>query len=372
MATGAPTVDPELLAAFVAAADPDGFLPFDRFMDLALYAEKVGYYARATSPFGVEGDFYTAAQVHPLFAATLAGRIAELRRGFPRRHPFLLVELGPGDGRLAEGIVSALGKGAKQIDPLSVVLIDRSPELQRRAVDRVCAVAEPLGIPVHARDSVGTLGAFEGVVLANELLDAQPVRRLRRSGGEWNELGVRVRAGTLEPAESALTRPVTGAPLPREIRDGTVYEFSPLAEGIVREVADHLVSGTMMIDDFGMEESEILAAHPDGTLDGIRAHRSGWDPVEAPGATDLSTFVNFTRIRAAATAAGLAVASDRRQAEALGEWGFPQLLEAAIRTAGSSEAEVRLRLAAKNLVFGFERFRILELEPARARGPSSG
>jgi len=360
-------VDPRLLAALMASAEPDGFIPFDRYMDRALYAEGVGYYARPNSPFGAEGDFYTAAQVHPLFAASLAGRIAEIRRRFPPRHPFLLVETGPGDGLLAEGIVTTLGRGEERVDPLSVVLIERSSELEKRAVDRVRAVADLLGVPVHARDAVGSLGAFEGVVLAHELLDAQPIRRLRRSGPGWVELGVRVQYGVVVPAESNPRRPVTGCPLPADVPEGTIFEFSPLAEGLVREVADHLVRGTLLIDDYGMEESELLAAHPGGTLDGIRAHRSGWDPVEAPGATDLSAFVNFSRIRTVAAAAGLRVTYDRRQAEALGDWGFPHRLETAIRTAGSSEAEVRVRLAAKNLLFGFERFRVLEFEPARTR-----
>ncbi|MGA8665186.1 MAG: SAM-dependent methyltransferase [Thermoplasmata archaeon] len=367
MATGGPlATDPRLLAALAAAADPDGFLPFDRYMDRALYAEGVGYYARPSSPFGPAGDFYTAAEVHPLFAATIAGRIAEIRRRFPAERPFVLVEVGPGEGHLAAAIVNELGRSEGRAGPVSVVLIDRSPELLRRAVGRVRAVAEPLGTPVHARDSIGSLGVFEGVVLASELLDALPVRRVRRTDDGWVELGVRLLDGAVVPAESQSRRPVIGPPLPQHAPDGTVFEFSPAAEGLVREVADHLVRGALLIDDYGMDEGELLAGHPGGTLEGIRAHRSGWDPVEAPGATDLSAFVNFTRIRAVAEAAGLKVTYDRRQAEALGDWGFPQRFESAIRSAGNPEAEVRIRLAAKNLLFGFERFRILELEPAPA------
>jgi len=340
-------------------------------MDLALYAQDVGYYARAASPFGAEGDFYTSAHVHPLFAATVAARVAAIRERLPPKDPFLLVEVGPGDGRLAEGIVTALTARPGRTAPFRVVLIERSPELQRRAVDRVRAVAEPHGIPVFARDSVGSLGAFEGVVLAHELLDAQPIRRLRRVGAEWVELGVQVRNGVVVPAASNAVRPVSGPPLPSGAADGAIVEISPRAEGFVREVADHLVEGTFVVVDYGMEESELLAAHPDGTLDGVRAHRSGWDPTEAPGATDLSAFVNFSRIRSVARTAGFAVRSDRGQAEALGDWGFAQLLEGAIRAAGSPEAEVRVRLAAKSLLFGFERFRVLELEPARADGAAT-
>jgi len=100
----------------------------------------------------------------------------------------------------------------------------------------------------------------------------------------------------------------------------------------------------------------------------VRGHRSVRDPLATPGATDLSVFVNFTRVRAVATAAGLQELAFRRQAEALGDWGFPRLLEEALRAAPSAEAEVRVRLSAKNLLFGFERFRALELAPREAVG----
>jgi SAM-dependent MidA family methyltransferase len=362
-----PPADPgafaRLLAAVEAVAEPDGFIPWDRYMDTALYADGVGFYARPYSPLGADGDFYTAAHVHPLFAATIGEWVAEVHRTSPRDRPFHLVELGPGDGRLAAGVVAALRQHPEGTAGMTVVLIERSAPLLARAVERVRSEAEASGIPVLTRDSVASLGPFEGVVLANELLDAQPVRRLLRRRNGWVELGVRIHAGGLVPAEGPGARPVPGSPLPAGVAEGTVFEVSPRAEAVVREVADHLVRGRLLVDDYGMEESELLAAHPDGTLAGVRAHRSGWDPLEAAGETDLSAFVNFSRLRAAAHAAGLRLVSDRRQAEALGEWGFPRLLDAAVRTASSPEAEVRLRLAAKSLSFGFERFRILEWEP---------
>src|SRR5208283_6157400 len=106
-----------------------------------------------------------------------------------------------------------------------------------------------------------------------------------------------------------------------------------------------------------------VTAHRSGTLTAVRRHRFVDDPFAEPGTSDLSVFVNFTRVRAAAARAGLREVAFRRQAEALGEWGFPRLLEEAIRAAPSTEAEVRTRLAAKNLLFGFERFCALELAP---------
>jgi SAM-dependent MidA family methyltransferase len=369
MASAVPERNGDLRALLRSEADPDGFLPFDRYMEVALYAPGRGYYSRARSPLGPRGDFYTASSAHPLLVATWGEKVAALRAEFPRDRPFLVVEIGPGDGRLTEGVLAALGRSASGVGGVSAVLVERSAPLLAASLERVERTARPLGVPVHTRESVGSIGPFVGVVLAHELLDAQPVRRLRHQGDGWIELGVRFDGDRLLPSERPLRRPVEGPPLPSATPEGNVVEFAPRAEALVREVADHLVAGRFLVADYGMEEGELLAGHPDGTLAAVRGHRSGWDPLEAPGVTDLSAFVNFTRLREVAARAGLRVLSDLRQADALGAWGFPRLLDQAIRSAGSEEAEVRVRLAAKNLLFGFDRFRILELAPA---GPAGG
>jgi SAM-dependent MidA family methyltransferase len=349
-----------------ARAGADGFVPFDRFMEVALYADGVGFYARDASPFGPSGDFYTAAHVHPLFGQTLAERIRAVARALGAGRPFRIVEIGSGDGTLATTILGALGPPSP-VPGAEYLLVERSASLRRASLERVEDAGRRAGIAVRLASSVGADGPFEGVVLANEVLDAQPVRRLRWTGTEWTELGVRVVGETLVAAEAPLVSPVPGPGLPTSVEAGTILEVSPTAEGLVREVADHLLRGSFVVLDYGMEESELLSAHPSGTLESVRRHRVVSDPLEAPGATDLSTFVNLTRIREVARRAGLAPVLDCSQAEALGEWGFPVLFDAAIRAAGSTEAEVRVRLAAKNLLFGFERFRALEWSAGAAK-----
>jgi SAM-dependent MidA family methyltransferase len=347
------------------AADAQGFLAFDRWMDLVLYSEELGYYARPRSPLGTSGDFYTAPLVHPLFAGVYAERIREVRNELGPERPFSLVEIGPGDGTLAAGIVAALGPHLEPGHDLKMVLIERSSPLRASALARTRHAAGPYGVRVVTEESVSSLGPFEGVVLANELLDAQPVRRLRWNGTEWREMGVRLGPSGIRADEGPPAELVPGPELPASRPRGTVFEFSPSAEGLVREVADHLVGGVWLLDDYGMEEDELVRAHPEGTLATVRGHRSDSDAVTRPGESDLSTFVNWTRLRTVARAAGLEVVADRSQAEALGAWGFPRLFDEALARAGSAEAEVRLRLSAKNLLFGFQRFRILELAPGR-------
>ncbi len=341
-------------------------------MDLALYAEGLGFYTAGRSRFGPGGDFYTASHVHPLFAATIARHLEGVRRSLGSARPFSIVELGPGDGALAEGIVRSLAGAATSGGPIEYVLVDRSEPLGLRARDRVERAGRAAGIRVRSRPDAGGEGPFSGAVLANELLDAQPARRLRWTGAGWAELGVRWDGSRLVAAESRTVRPVGGGPLPPGETDGLVVEVSPSAEAFVREVADHLVRGVLLILDYGMEESELRRAHPAGTLAAVRSHRTVSDPLDRPGETDLSTFVNFTRVRAAARSAGWTEVAFDRQAEALGRWGYPELLSEAIRRTRSPEEEVRLRLGSKNLLFGFDRFRALELVPASAGPPRDG
>ena len=350
-------------ALLEAAADPSGFLPFDQFMGLALYAPEVGFYDRRASPFGPEGDFYTSAHVHPVFGASIAAHLKAVRRTLEPGRPFRLVELGPGDGTLARSILTALGPSPEGSGPLEYVLVDHSPRRAATAFERAEPAARAAGAALTLSASVGADGPFEGAVIANEVLDAQPCRRLRWAEGRWRELGIRLVEGRPVPAEGELTRPVPPPALPKTPEEGLVFECSPGAESLVREVADHLTAGAVLLLDYGMEEDELVRGHPEGTLTALREHRTVPDPYEDPGASDLSAFVNFSRIRAAAARAGLEEVAYCSQTEALATWGISDLIAAEVARARSSEEEVRTRLAAKSLLFGFERFRLLELAP---------
>ena len=349
-------------------ADPDGFVPFDRFMDVALYGEGAGYYARSGSPFGRRGDFYTAAHASPLFGRTIAERIRSALAAMPPRPPARIVELGPGDGTLGEAVVQGLSAGPRLSPGLEYVLVERATSRAREGFERVSAAGRAAGIGVRVSNGIGADGPFRGVVLANELLDAQPVRRLVWDGARWQEAGMRLDEDGLRPAMAACVRAVPSPSLPEGVPEGSVVEVSPMAEAIVREVADHLTAGVALFFDFGMDQSELLAAHPSGTLAAVQHHRPVHDLLADPGSADISAFVNFDRIRAVARASGLEEVAFRRQAEALGEWGLPKLLEEAVGAAPSDEMRVRIHLAAKNLLFGFERFYSLELAPPSAVG----
>ncbi len=338
-------------------ADPTGFVPFDQFQAIALYLPGAGYYDAPDRRIGPAGDFYTAAHVSPLFGATLADRVAAefVRLGSP--FGFRVVEVGPGDGTLARSMIDALDARLPADANWEYLLVERSSALREQAVQRLAEAAA--SARVRVAEALSTDGPFRGVVIANELLDAQPARRLRYGTGRWRELGVRWNEDRFVAAESDL-RPVVGMPLPEIAPDGAILEFAPSAEGFVRELADHLTQGTAIVLDYGAEEPDLLLGRPRGTLQAIRGHRTLPDPLDRPGYSDLSTFVDFTRVRSAAASAGLVERFCGPQREALRRWGFERRLESALAAVGGPEAEVRLRLAAKNLLFGFESFRVIE------------
>ncbi|MCI4324510.1 MAG: SAM-dependent methyltransferase [Thermoplasmata archaeon] len=356
----APPGPPEVQARLLAAA-AGGILRFDRFVEIALYSEG-GFYRSRESPLGRHGSFYTAAHASPLFGAALARRLCAERERLGAKRPFRVVEVGPGDGTLALDVARSLPTDGPR---WRWTFVERSPTLRALLEERIRREAVGSPVAFDFAPSLGGEGAIVGAVVGNEFLDAQPFRRVVRHPGEWRELGVRWSGSSWEWAEGDGPTVVPGEPLP-DAEGGTRYELLERAEGFVREVADSLAEGTAIFLDYGASTTELVRGHPGGTLAAVRGHHPV-PPLEAPGSADLSAFVDFSRLRAAAARAGLRERAFRSQAEALGEWGIGPLIEGAVEKAESAEEGVRIRLAAKNLLFGFETFSVLELE---APGPT--
>ncbi|HZY71391.1 MAG TPA: SAM-dependent methyltransferase [Thermoplasmata archaeon] len=365
---GIHTVPAAMRAALTARANGAGIVGFDTFVEIALYTPGVGYYARETTTIGPQGDFYTAPQVHPIFGAVVAQHVlAEFER-LGRPSGFTFAELGPGDGTLSGTVLEAIGED-RRADGWSVRLIDRSVPLGDAAFRRVRAAAFPGRFDVRSMGSIAEGGPFVGVVLANELLDAQPFRRFVRRAGEWREIGVRLRGDSLEPTESELLAPIAGGPLPDRAPDGTVFELSEIAEAVLREVADNLLAGGAVFFDYGATEDELVRGRPRGTATAVRAHRVVDDLTADAGQVDLSSFVNFTRMEDASARAGFEIVRSEVQRNALAAWGFEGVLDAMRGRTTSTEERLRLDLAAKRILFDFESFRCLELRPPRSAGP---
>ncbi len=357
------SVDPVLRRRLRVAADGDGYLPFDQFMEISLYDPGRGFYDRASTRLGREGDFYTAAHVHGLFGATLASHFREVRRseGSPVRFP--IVEVGPGDGTLAADIRTALRRGSTGANGWEYVLVERSAAL-RAVISSRLGVAQPGEVPWRFSPSVGSEGPIQGILLANELLDAFPFRRLVKTASGWAELGVNI------PAEGPIRTEVRGpertqppAALPADAPVGSVLEVSPAMESWIRELGDNVAGGRAVLIDYGVEEGALLSRGGTGTIEAIRDHRPV-DPLSRPGTADISAWVNFTRVRRAAEAAGLEEIFYGPLSDALVTWGIDDVRARLEADAGPVEA-TKLKLAQKSFLFGFSTFKVLELAPRR-------
>lgn len=334
-------------------------------METALYAPEGGYYARPRSPVGFSSDFYTAPQLHPIFGATVGRHVASILRPLVHASPLTVVELGPGNGELARSVIEELGRSFPRGPEIEYVLVERSEARGSASLDQARTGAAGTMVRPRRSPALHEEGPFVGVVLAHEFWDAQPARRFRWNGQDWEELGVRWESGHWVHASRSLPSVARPAGLPPRSEAGSVFECSPRAEGTVREVADHLVSGRAIFIDYGSEEEELLRTHRFGTLTAIRQHAVLDSVIDRPGEVDLSAYVNFSRLKLAAQRAGLEVVGDQGQAEALIAWGLEEMKSRWEAQSDPTET-LRLHLAIKSLLFGFERFRAIELAPARA------
>jgi len=333
-----------------AIDEAGGWLPFDRYMAMALYEPGLGYYANTAPKFGhlpqSGSDFVTAPELTPLFGHTLARQVQQALQATGIHEVW---EFGAGSGALALQLLDALG--TLGCAPVRYTIVDLSGSLRERQ-------AATLSAHAHRVRWVSELpAAIEGVVVGNEVLDAMPVRLLHRLGGVWHERGVALDAdGHLVWSD----RPTDARP-PLAIDGPQDYltEIHPQAEAFVRTLGDRLTRGAAFLIDYGFPEAEYY--HPQrhmGTLVCHRAHRSDGDPLSDPGQKDITAHVNFTGVALAAQDAGLSVLGYTSQGRFLLNAG---LLELA-RDAGVRENALMQKLVLEHEMG--ELFKVIALAPA--------
>jgi SAM-dependent MidA family methyltransferase len=302
-------------------AEAGGWLPFDAFMALALYAPGRGYYAAGSRQFGAlpssGSDFVTAPELSPLFGAALARQVAQALQAADADEVF---EFGAGSGALAEQLLDALDGLRQAVRRYAIV--DLSGALRERQAARLAR----FGARVQWLDAWPE--ALQGVVVGNEVLDAMPVQLLHWDGRAWAERGV-VAAGegfAWQDRPTALRPPPEGA----HFVPGTVTEIHPQAQAFVRTLAERLRRGAAFFIDYGFPEPEYY--HPQrtgGTLMCHRAHRAEFgdgDPLLDVGEKDITAHVDFSGIALAAQDAGLDVVGYTSQARFLMNCGLLELL----------------------------------------------
>ncbi|MGD2073431.1 MAG: SAM-dependent methyltransferase [Gammaproteobacteria bacterium] len=313
----------EVLRARIEAAG--GCLPFDAFMEAALYEPGLGYYSNGLTPFGEAGDFITAPESGSLFGRCLARSLQSVLAQLPAGD---VLELGAGTGTLAVDLLRELE--ALGSLPERYFILERSAAmrgLQQQSLDRLDPglsrrVAWLEAPPAHP---------FSGVVLGNEVVDALPVKRFCRRAEGVMELGVGRAQGRLVECERA-----GGAEL--EERVGRLAEaggwpqdycseLCPALPAWTRDLAERLERGLLLLIDYGYARAEYY--HPQRTMGTLMCHyrhQAHGDPVWFPGLQDITAFVDFTAVAEAVTDAGLRLQGFSSQAQFLVACGIDRLL----------------------------------------------
>lgn len=299
-----------------------------RFMTLALCHPEHGYYTRGEA-FGADGDFTTAPEISQMFGEIIGVWAADLwqKSGAPDR--FTLLECGPGRGTLMVDLLRGTKNVAGFHEALSVHMVEVSPALREKQV------AALRGVGVTHHDTIASVPDDAPViVIANEFLDALPVRQLVWQDGAWHErvLGLDDNDGLIWGVVQADPLLVKG--LPGAVEEGAVLEIAPAREAFIRDTADLLkqATGAALFIDYGYDANP---AYGD-TLQAVQSH----EPVsllQEIGRSDLTAHVDFSSLAQVAQGEGLQVTDIITQGDFLRRCGIEQRAQALIATGGASE-----------------------------------
>ena len=310
-----------------------GWISFARFMELALYAPGLGYYAAGSRKFGSAGDFVTAPEMTGFFGRSLARQVGQIMAASAP----VVLEVGAGSGRLAADLLLEL-EALGQL-PTHYLILDLSADLRERQQETLGKAAPHLLARVQWLDQLPD--NFSGVVLANELLDAMPAHVVA-----WREDGIFERGVALDsvgrftwnerPANGALLAAAEEIGRQCSLPPGFESEISLANRAWAAEWGHRLNCGALLLLDYGFPRREFY--HPQrasGTLMCHYRHHSHPDPFYLPGLQDVTVHVDFTSIISAAHAAGLELLGYTSQGQFLLNCGILDLLGA--ETSGTPE-----------------------------------
>ncbi len=302
--------------------DAGGWIPFSKYMDLAMFAPGLGYYSAGAAKIGAAGDFTTAPEMSMLFGATLALQVAQVLDATGGD----ILELGAGSGKLARDLLRGLAKLG--CEPRQYLILEPSPDLRERQQALLQKELPAFYFRIHWIDDLPE--KFSGVMIANEVLDAMPIDLIAWQADGIYQRGVAVsddgfvcKDRPLGPGRLLdLARTVNVAP-------GYVSEIHRAGAAFVRSLGDALQHGVALLIDYGFLDHEYY--HSDrstGTLMCHYRHRAHTDPFFLPGAQDITAHVNFSAMMNAAQSAGVDVEGYTTQAKFLIACGITDQLGA--------------------------------------------
>jgi len=353
-----------------------GVIGFDEFMQMALYEPGLGYYSAGMTKFGAAGDFVTAPEISDLFGYCLARQAADL---VAQGCPAAVLEFGAGSGRLCAQILQALPALERYC------ILDLSADLRQRQQQYL-----QRQLSAELFDKIEWLCQlpqdFDGIVLANEVLDAMPVHILHKQA-DWVELGVGYQeqrftwqpfaAGTAALAAMHAIEQRHG-----ELPVGYCSEVNLNYQPWLNALAQACRRAVVLIIDYGYEQSQYYRAERSrGTLNCHYRHRVHDDSLVYPGLQDITAFVDFDACADAAEASGFSATGLIEQGQFLLANG---LLDEAQRRAGSADPMGQMAISQQVAMLSLpqemgEKFKVLALQkdftlemPALQRGRAYG
>ena len=310
-----------------------GWIGFDRYMQLALYAPGLGYYAAGTRKFGDAGsggDFVTGPEISSLYAQALATQVAQAFEHSAAQ----VLEFGAGSGALARDLLDALARRGMHDVRYSIVEVSADLQQRQRAALAGRAASWLAAPPTD----------FVGVIIANEVLDVMPVQLFVKRDGHVLERGVAISDGRLVFADAPAGRDLDTAVRSIEAEVGALAdnygsEVGLVARAWIASLAGWLARGVALLIDYGFPRREYY--HPQRLMGTLMCHyrqHAHADPLWLPGLNDITAHVDFTAIGDAAHAAGLDVAGYTSQAHFLLNCGMTEILKADHTHARANEA----------------------------------
>ena len=311
-------------------------IPFQMFMQMALYEPGLGYYVAGLHKIGHGGDFVTAPEISPLFSQCIARQCAQVLASLGGGDMGDILELGAGSGQMAADILLYLDS----IDclPRRYLILDLSPDLQQR---QRATLAQHAGHLLEKVTWLHTLPqvAINGVILGNEVLDAMPVSLFTKTGddvagvsektGEVVAVHVEVRQG--EFAFCTSHTPVTPPYPATEWPPAYLSEYNPALPDWLVSMSDTLEQGVLLLIDYGYEQADYYRPErSSGTLLCHYQQRVHANPLIWPGLQDITASVDFTAVAAAPETAGFELAGYTTQANFLFNCGLEILFNQAL------------------------------------------
>jgi len=336
----------QLYQTVIEAIDDCTAIGFDQYMAMALYQPGLGYYAAGSQKFGAAGDFITSPEVSPLFAQSLA---RQLQQVLVTLTDAIVIEFGAGSGLLASDLLLELE--ALDCLPEAYWIIEVSAELQQRQQQLLQQKCPHLAGKLRWLQQLPEQ-PVNAVVIANEVLDAMPVRVFEKQNGELFECKIEHSASKLNwvntAADASLQAAVaeiedtTGQLLPDNYRS----EYNPSVKPWLNSIHTMLGQGLVLLIDYGYDGRQYYSAERDmGTLMCYYQHRAHDNVFFYPGLQDITAFVDFTGVAEAAFEIGFDVMGYTTQAQFLLGCGLPEIFENKMSALSDQQISQQMQLS---------------------------